>query len=81
MNKHLLRAIQKFDAAKPSSGFRPQTPEEWQKLQRAQEEFSYAIFRDAGMSHAAAKELAHLIFGGAAGMILLDLAFRDVDHE
>jgi hypothetical protein len=81
MSTHIRKALQMMEAAKPASGFRPETPMEWRKLQQAQEEMGYAMFREAGMPHSAAKELAHQIYGGLAGMILLDLAFRDDDDE
>jgi hypothetical protein len=81
MTNHLRKALRIMAAARPASGFRPETAAEWQKLQRAQVEMGYAMFREGGMPHAPAKELAREIFGGAAGMILLDLAFRDGHHD
>ena len=81
MKDHMRKAVEMMKAAKPASGFRPETPMEWSKLQRAQEEMGYATFRESGISHGEAKKLAHLIYGGAAGMILLELAFQDTNHE
>jgi hypothetical protein len=81
MSAHIRKALKMMEAAKPASGFRPETPMEWRKLQQAQEEMGYAMFRETGMSHSDAKVLAHQIYGGLAGMILLDLAFREDHHE
>lgn len=81
MSAHIKKALQMMEAAKPASGFRPETPKEWRKLQKAQEEMGYAMFREAGLPHSAARELAYQIYGGLAGMILLDLAFRDDRHD
>ena len=81
MSAHIRKALQMMEAAKPASRFRPETPMEWRKLQQAQEEMGYAMFREAGMAHKDARELANQIYGGLAGMILLDLAFRDDHHE
>jgi hypothetical protein len=81
MNDYLRKAVEMMEAAKPASGFRPETPAEWKKLQQAQEEMGYAMFREAGMAHSDARELARQIYGGLAGMILLDLAFRDDRHD
>jgi hypothetical protein len=40
---HLIeRAAQMMAAARPASGFRPETPEEWEKVRRAIEELMYA---------------------------------------
>lgn len=80
MNDYLHKAVELMEAAKPASGLRPETPMEWRKLQRAQEEMGYALFRETGMTHSNARELAHQIYGGQAGLILLDLAFWDDDH-
>ncbi|MGA0840399.1 MAG: hypothetical protein ACO3P1_10955 [Pseudomonadales bacterium] len=45
MSKHLRKAFDMFEAARPASGFRPETPEERGRLLRAQEEMGYAVYR------------------------------------
>lgn len=80
MNKHVDKAILMMNAAKPSSGIRPQTEAEWIKLQRATEEMSYAMHRSMGMSDKAARDLASLL-GGGAGRMLLDLVYQDDSSE
>ena len=46
MNKHIKKAMEMMKAAIPASGFRPETPKEWEALQLANEELSYAMFRE-----------------------------------
>ena len=75
MNKHFQRAFDLLVAAKPASGFRPETQAEWVALLKAHEGMGYAIFRDAGKSDAEARALARELFGGAAALMLLDIAF------
>jgi hypothetical protein len=81
MSKHFHRAMVMLNAAKPASGFRPETPEEWQRLLRAQEEMGYAINRKAGMPDKQARELARQIHGGPGGMLLLQIAFKESSNE
>lgn len=81
MSKHLQRAMAMWEAARPASGFRPATPEEWQRLQRAQEEMGYATYREAGMPDKLARALARETHGGTAGLMLLQAAFGESDHE
>lgn len=77
MNKHTKKALEMVVASKPASGFRPETPQEWDALQRANEELGFALFKQYGMPSTQARHLAQLIYSGPAGRILLDLAFKD----
>jgi hypothetical protein len=80
MNKDLKKAVDMLNAAKPASGFRPETPQEWEVLQIANEEFGYAMFKENGMTNTQARQLAKLIYGGPAGRLLLEMAFRGSDR-
>jgi hypothetical protein len=77
MSDYMQKAIEKVKASTPASGFRPETTEEWKRLQAASEELGYAMLRQGGMSEAAARKLANEIYGGLAGWMLLDIAFRE----
>ena len=81
MADYLKKAIDMVNAAKPASGFRPETTEEWVRLQAASEELGYAMLRQSGMSEAAARKLANEIYGGLAGWMLLDIAFRESRND
>ena len=72
----LRKAIDMLNAAKPASGFRPETPQEWAALLKANEELGYAIFRQQGMSNVQARQLAKQIYGGQAGRLLLEMSFK-----
>lgn len=61
----------------PASGFRPETPLEWNRLQRASIIAAYYMYRDLGKTKAEAKKIAKLIHGGFAGRIILEAAFSD----
>ena len=81
MTDYLRKAFEVIEAAKPASGFRPQTPQEWRNLHKASEELGYAMFRQGGLDEKAARKLANEIYGGVAGWVLLDIAFREGDRE
>jgi hypothetical protein len=81
MSDYMQKAIEKVKASKPASGFRPETTEEWKRLQAASEELGYAMLRQGGMSEAAARKLANEIYGGLAGWMLLDIAFRESRND
>jgi hypothetical protein len=81
MPDYMRKAIEMAKASKPASGFRPETTEEWIKLQAAIEELGYAMLRQSGMSEAAARKLANEIYGGLAGWMLLDIAFRESRND
>ncbi len=81
MSKRLHKAFAAMEAARPASGFRPQTQAEWLAMLKAQEEFGYAMMRDQGKSEAESRAIARFIFGGKAGLMLLDMAFPEKDDE
>lgn len=81
MSKHLRRAMAMLDAAKPASGFKLETPEEWQRLLRAHEEMGYAVNREAGLPDKLARDLARQINGGPCGMLLLQIAFGEARDD
>jgi hypothetical protein len=74
-------AFRAMEAARPASGFRPETEVEWTKLQSAQVELAYAMYRDLGESAESARAIANLIHGGAAGRMLLEMAFPEKRHD
>jgi hypothetical protein len=76
---HFLKAMQMLEDAKPPSGFRPQTPDEWLKLLRALEEMGYASLRASGLSDVEARELSHQTYGNPCNLLLLDLAFSEIE--
>ena len=76
MNKHTQKAMEMMKAAIPASGFCPELPQEWDKLQLAQEELAYAMYREQGMSNTQARQLAKQIYGGHAGRLLLEMSFK-----
>lgn len=78
MNIHLKKAVQMVNAARPTSGFRPDTPEEWAAVQDAAHQFGYALMRESGLSHVQATDFAQKVYGGAAGRLLLDIALSEV---
>ena len=78
---HLFdRAVQMMAAARPVSGFRPETPEEWEKVRRAIEELMYACMVRSGKNEAEARVLAHVMFTSPMGALLLDMAFSEAAH-
>ena len=81
MDDYTKNALEMLEAARLASGFRPETAEEWRKLQRASEELGFATFRTGGLSDKAARQLARQIYGGPAGLLLLDLAYRETNYE
>jgi hypothetical protein len=60
-------------AAKPASGFRPETPLEWDRLLRAHKELGYAIYRKGGMADEEARALASQTHAGPIGRLLLKI--------
>ena len=75
VKEHFQKAFDAMAAAKPASGFRPESEAEWAALQKAQEEMGYAMFRSSCKSDVEARALADAIYGGAAGRLLLQIAF------
>ncbi len=76
MNELMQKASEKLEAARPRSGFLPETEAEWKKLQEAVKFLSYAQYRELGLPSKQAKEIAEYIFGGSGGRLLLELGYR-----
>jgi hypothetical protein len=81
MSKYLEEAKRQVEAARPVSGFKPETPEDWERALAAFEHLAYAIYRTQGMPHLDAKRLSRLTHGGVVGRILLETAFEGAEHE
>jgi hypothetical protein len=81
MSSLIEKAMRQAAAARPASGFQPETPEEWKRVRDAFEYLAYATYREAGMSHHKAKQLASITHGGKAGKLLLATAFEGKDNE
>lgn len=81
MNKYIHRAMAMWELAKPAAGFKPETPQEWQRLLQAQEEIGYLMYREAGLPDSRARELARQTHGGPGGMALLQIAFGEVKND
>ena len=80
MDNFIKSAFEIVEAARPASGFRPETESEWNALQSALLELGFAMFHSNGMPTKKARELATTIYGGVAGRLLIDLAFKDHSH-
>lgn len=80
MTDYLIKALLMVEAAKPASGFRPETPQEWRNAQKASEELGYAMFRQGGLDKKSARKLANEVYGGVAGRLLLEIAFSEDRH-
>jgi hypothetical protein len=80
MTKDFIRALQKWDEAKPGSGFRPETQEEWRKLHMAFEEMGYVIFKKSGISKKNARLLERQTYGGSAGLAILKISLCEENH-
>ena len=81
MSNQLKKAFKMMAAARPASGFRPETPEEWDKLQKAQVAAGCALFIKGGATPEIARNLANEIYGGDVGRIILDISFRETPNE
>ena len=81
MSPYMDLAMDMMAAAKPASGFRPETQAEWLKLLRAYEEVGYAMCRMAGLDEIDARCLARRTFGSTSGLKILDIGFRESSHE
>ncbi len=77
MDYHAKKFIEILSKAIPASGYRPETEAEWRRLQRANVEGSYHLYRSISVPKAEAKRMARLIFGGAAGRLMLEIAFAE----
>jgi hypothetical protein len=81
MNCHAKKYVEILSKAIPASGYRPQTEREWQRLQRAMLAAAPHFYRGTGVSKAEAERMARLIYGGAAGRMLLEAVFVEPDGE
>jgi hypothetical protein len=81
MNEHLPKGFLMWVAARPASGFRPETPLEWDRLLRAHEEMGYDLYRKCGMADEEARALASQTHGGPVGRLLLKIAFSEDRHD
>ena len=81
MSSLIEKALRQAAAARPASGYQPETPEEWKRVLDAFEYLAYAIYREGGMSHQQAKRLANATHGGKAGELLLETAFERKYHD
>lgn len=81
MSKALDRAMAMMAAARPASGFRPETEEEWDRLIRALTEWAAATYMEMGMPEPQARALALLVHSGKAGRRLAEAAFTEDRHE
>ncbi len=78
-DKAMADAIQALEAARPASGLRPKSDNEWQKLVAANVKLSYAMYLGLGVPEKKARALAHITHGGFAGRLLLQMSF-DADE-
>jgi hypothetical protein len=78
---HLFeQAVEMLEAARPTSGFRPETTEEWIKVRRAVEELMFASLVYSGKSGAEARVLSRLAICSPIGAALIDTAFSEAAH-
>lgn len=80
MSKQRRKAMQMLEQARPASGYRPETPEEWHRLLAAFEELGIAMYCDLGMAIEEARRLAQQTHSGQAGLLLLEIGFRGDDR-
>lgn len=81
MSKQRRKAMQMLENARPASGYRPETPQEWSRLLIAFEELGVAMYCDFGLPIREARRLAKQTHSGHAGLLLLQAGFRDDAHE
>ena len=81
MSKRTRNAKQMMEKARPVSGYRPETPQEWGRLLIAFEELGFAMYCDLGKSTEEARRLAKQTHSGQAGLLLLQIGFGVYDHE
>ena len=75
MSKLMKKAIEKMEAARPASGFRPTNESEWQRLQEAIKYLAYVSYVEMGYSKSKAHEIAEIVHGGHAGRLLLEISY------
>ena len=77
IDRAFAKAMHALDAARPQSGYRPETEEEWNRLVAANEKMAIAMYMKLGNSKAKARELSRKTHGGEAGRLLLEISLRD----
>ena len=80
-DEYIRKAFQTVEAARPASGFCPNTPDEWRRLLHAFEELGYAMYRTGGLPEKDARKLARQTHGGVAGLLLLITGFDEGSNE
>lgn len=81
MHAYQRRAVAKVEAAIPSSGFRPETEAEWERLQEASVELAAAGHRASGATKAQAWRVARATMGSPAGRAVLEICFKDDSND
>lgn len=78
MSRRARCALHALEKARPASGFRPETEEEWARLQAAQlNYFAVMLEETQDLSRSEAERVARIVFGGIAGRVILEAAFRE----
>lgn len=77
MSQHIKKATLMMMAARPASGFRPETGQEWDRLQKATTQLGYAMLRTSGANHADATAFLEIVFGGSAGRLLMEIGMKE----
>lgn len=81
MDYHVKKYAETLSKAIPASGYRPQTHQEWVRLQRAMIDASYYYYRGLGATKTEAKRMARVIHGGLAGRLLLQMSFAEPEYQ
>ena len=81
MTKHSRKAKRLLRAAVLSPDFRPNTPHEWKRAQKALIDIGYCMFRDMGMPHEQATLLSDVVYGGVSGRLLLETVLKEEGHD
>jgi hypothetical protein len=79
-DRAMAEALHALEAARPQSGYRPETEEEWNRLVAANEKMAYAMYLKMGHPKDKARALARMTNGGVVGRLMLELSLK-VDGE
>jgi len=77
IDRAFAKAMHALDAARPQSGYRPETEEEWNRLVAANEKMAFAMYLKMGQNKDKARALARMTSGGAVGRLLLEISLKD----
>lgn len=77
IDRAFAKAFHAWEAAKPKSGYRPESEEEWNRLVAANEKMAFAMYLKMGQPKDKARILARMTSGGAVGRLLLEISLRD----